>query len=375
MLPTYSPSKRRAFARCVLRNALRVGRGDNVLIETWSATLPWAVSLTVEARALGARPLLSLKDEAAFWQSLTESPASQIGRVGDHEWAALKASDAYVYLYGPMDAAREEALPPAACRRAESNNHELMRLIQKYGVRTVRWDLGRTSELWAGRYGVDLARWRSELVDATMVDPSRLRGDGARLGERLLRGREVVISHPNGTHLTLRLDRRRPRVDDGVIDDEDVKAGNVIMILPTGVTSVTVSETQGEGTFVSNSTGVLYGREEEKPLPPGRWTLRNGTLTGFEAGAGGRHLRRDLAQMGNPRVRVGQLSVGLNPRISTIPLLFDQERGTITLEIGRNAQFGGRSRSPRLLAYMPLRGGSLEIDGQSVVDQGRLVGT
>jgi leucyl aminopeptidase (aminopeptidase T) len=373
MLPAYPEPLRRAFARNVLRHALRLTRGENLLIETWSATLPWATSLDLEARILGARPLVSVKDESSHWRSLSDAPASQLGRIGTHEWAALKASDAYVYLYGPADARREEALPAAAVRRTESNNHELMRVIQKSGVRTVRWDLGRTSELWARRYHVNLQKWRNELIAAALVDPRGMQRDGARIAKRLLRGREATITHDNGTNLVLRLAHRPPKVDDGVFDDKDVGAGNVMMVVPAGVVSATVDEVYAEGRFVANATGVLYVHGKEIPLSSGRWTFRHGALADFACPEGGRQFRRELDALGKPRVRAGQLSIGLNPRISTIPLLFDQSRGTITFMIGRNAQYGGRSRSPHLLAYLDLTGGSLRIDGEPIVDHGRLV--
>jgi leucyl aminopeptidase (aminopeptidase T) len=373
MLPTYPESTRLALARQLLRDTLRVSRGENVLIETWSATMDWALSLNLEARLLGARPLLSVKDESVYWRSLSDVPASQIGRIGEHEWAALRASDAYVYFYGPLDAEREETLPRAAARRAESNNHELMRLIQKFGIRSVRWDLGRTNALWARRYGVDLRAWRNELVDATLVDPKVMRREGVAIADRLRRGREATISHENGTHLALRLAGRRPKVDDGVIDDEDIRQGNVILVVPTGVTSVTVDERYAEGTIVTNGTGVLFGRTDETPLSRGRWRFRDGSLAEFGNAGGGAKFHRELRALGDVRMRAGQLSVGLNPRISTIPLLFDQERGTITFEIGRNVQMGGRSRGPRIFAYLSLRGGTLEIDGETIVDRGNIV--
>jgi len=373
MLPSYPESLRRAFARKVLRNTLRLTRGENLLIETWSGTLPWALGFDVEARILGARPLLWVRDEPSYWRGVSEGPASQLGRMGNHELAALAASDAYVCLYGPEDALREEKLPRAVARRIESNNHEIMRVIQKHGVRTVRWDLGRTSALWARRYAVDLGTWRKELIDATMVDPIELRHDGSRIANRLEHGEEVTITHRNGTRLVLRLDHRRPKLDDGVIDEKAVKAGNMMVVVPTGVVSVTVNEAYAEGTFVSNEMGVLFVHGQEIPLSTGRWTFRHGALEQFVCAKGGRQFRQELAKLGNPQVRAGQLSVGLNPRISGIPLLFDQSRGTITLEMGRNAQLGGRSRGPHLIAYLDLTGGNLQIDGVPIVEDGKIV--
>ena len=373
MLPTYPESRRRAFARNLLRNGLGLTRGENLLVETWSATLPWAISLTAEARTIGARPLLSVKDEPTYWRSVAEGATSQIGRVGDHEWAALRASDVYVYLYGPLDTVREESLPQAAVRRAESNNHELMRVLQKHGVRTARWDLGRTSELWAKRYGVGLHTWREELISASLIDPQAMRRAGRPIGQKLEAGHTATITHPNGTSLALRLARRRAKLDDGVIDADDLRSGNVIMVVPSGVASVTPAETYAEGSFVSNATGVLYARNRETPLSPGRWVFEDGGLVGYDRARAGKELGLALSELDNPRVPPGQLSVGLNPRISRIPLLFDQERGAITFEIGRNAPMGGRSRTPRLMAYLPLRGGSLEVDGEPLVRRGELV--
>ncbi len=373
MLPDYPEALRRAFARNLLRRALQIVRGENVLIDTWSATLPWAITVSEEARAMGAQPLLSVHDEAAYWRGLEAAPDSQVGRVGEHQWAALKASDAFVFFYGPMDTTREEAVPPVVSRRTEANNHEMMRLVQKYRVRTLRWDLGRTSAVWARRYGIDLANWRRELVEAAMLDPSGMQRDGTRIAHRLRAGRELKITHRNGTDLTLRLGHRRPRVDDGIIDKRDVREGAIMTVIPSGVTSVTVDERFAEGSFVSNHTGVFWAEARETPIPPTRWTFRDGRLADVDRGIGGRRLRRAIAALGNPHIPPGLISVGLNPRISNIPLLFDQSRGTITLEIGQNDQRGGRTRTPHLVAYADLTGGSLSVDGEALVDRGHLV--
>jgi leucyl aminopeptidase (aminopeptidase T) len=373
MLPAYPEAKRRALARNLLGNALRLTRGESVLIETWSETLPWAVTMSEEARALGALPLLSVQDEEAYWRGLEEAPATRAGRVGAHTWAALRASDAYVCLYGPMDTVREEALPASALRRLEASNHEMMRLIQKHAIRCIRWDLGRTNPVWARRYGVDLGTWRRELIEASLIDPRRMHREGSRIAERLKRGRELTVSDPNGTDLTLRLAHRRPRVDDGVIDAQDVRDGNVMMVMPAGVTSATVDEGFAEGSFVANSTGVVYALNQEVPLAPARWKFDGGRLTGVDHGPGAAPLQRVLRAMRHPKVPVGQISIGLNPLISSIPLCFDQGRGTITLEIGRNAMLGGRTRTPHLVAYADLHGGTLAVDGEPLVERGHLV--
>lgn len=372
MLPSYPESVRRKLARAVLRTTLRMKRGESVTIESWTGTLPWAQSFVLEARVLGARPMLLVEDESTYWKSLALAPTANLGQVGAHEFAALKETDAYVDLSGPMDTARAESRPPSLDRRIGATDHEWLRISQKHGVRAVRWDLGRTSEVRARRYGVSLSRWRNELIAAATFDARVLRRDGRRVARPLRLGREVVISHPNGTNLRLRLAGRPPFVDDGVVDEQDIRAGSFLTAVPSGVTMVTVDENYAEGRFVANQPGVMFVHTRDTPLPPGSWTFRNGHLRDYSFDAGGDEFGQTFRRSGPGKDRPGLVAVGLNPRITSIPLLFDQERGRISLGIGRNSFYGGATRRPHFVAYQSLRGGSLAIDGRLVVDAGKL---
>jgi leucyl aminopeptidase (aminopeptidase T) len=373
MLPSYPESKMRALARNILSNTLRMKRGENLFIETWSATLPWAEAFVLEARILGARPMLTLEDEETYWKTVKEAPAAHVAQVGSHDWAALKASHAYMYFYGPLDVERLEALPSSVKNRLYANDNEWFRLVGKLGIRVARWDLGSTSEIVARRYGISLNQWREELVEAGALDPRPMQKDGVRIAEAMRRGRELHITHPNGTDLTLRLARRSARVDDGVIDPADIRAGNVFSVVPSGVTATSVDESFAEGTLVSNMRGALFLHGEETMLAGAEWTFRRGRLEKHSHTAGGEAFRSALSKLGPGKARPGLVSVGLNPAIHSIPLLFDQERGIISVTIGRNSQVGGRTRTPHIVAYSSIKGGTLTIDGRTYVEAGELV--
>ncbi|MCI4330799.1 MAG: hypothetical protein L3K19_02990 [Thermoplasmata archaeon] len=377
MLGDYPESTRRAFARNVLRNSLLLRRGEKLLVETWSGTQAWADSLVLEARILGARPLLVVEDEATYWKSVSEAPAAHLGQVGAHEWATLKASDAHVYLWGPYDTTREEALPASVRSRIMANDHEWFRLVQRSGIRSIRWDLGRTSEVWAHRYGVDLSSWRSELIEGATVDPRPMRRDGRYLAKWLRTGKSIRITHKNGTDLTLRLAGRPPRVDDGVLDDDDVRAGNVVQVVPSGAAVVTVDERFADGTFISDGPGgVAFSSEapNQIPLSGGRWSFRNGKLTDYSFERGEAEFRKAYRAAAQGKERPGLISIGLNPSTTSIPLLFDQERGVVSLTIGRNSEMGGHNRGSRFVAYSPIRKADLAIDGTPILRGGELVG-
>lgn len=182
----------------------------------------------------------------------------------------------------------------------------------------------------------------------------------------------MSISHSNGTDLRLRLARRKPTVDDGVIDEGDVRAGNVWTTLPSGVATVAVDETYAEGRFVADTPGVMFYQGRDCPLSAGTWTFRRGRLAEYSFGSGSEEFLRLFPKLGAGKDRPGLLSVGLNPHTSAIPLLFDQERGKVTIAIGHNSHHGGATRTPHFSAYQSLGGATLEVDGKIVVDAGEL---
>lgn len=373
MLPSYPASTMRDFAKNVLKNTLRVKRGENLLIETWSATLPWAEAVVLESRVIGARPLLLLEDEETLWRSVEEAPPSNLGHVGSHEWAAFKETDAILYFMGPSDPARWEALPRPVQDRLDAVDHEWFRLLSKYKIRAARWDLGQTNEATARRFGVPLEQWRRELIEAASVDPHALQEEGTKVARAFRAGREVRITHENGTDLTLRLRGRAPKVDDGVIDDADLKSGNGFTFIPSGVTGVAVDEAFAEGTIVGNLPGLAHAEGHPTILTRGaRWTFQGGRLTRYSFEKGGEEFRKAFESERPGKERPGIVSVGLNPHTTAIPLLFDQERGVVTVSVGRNVHHEGATKGTRLTAYLSVRGATLTVDGREVVSGGSI---
>jgi leucyl aminopeptidase (aminopeptidase T) len=156
-----------------------------------------------------------------------------------------------------------------------------------------------------------------------------------------------------------------------------VRAGEVVQVVPSGVTVVTVDERFAEGSFISEgSGGVAFTSEtpNQIPLRGARWTFRKGKLVDFSFERGEADFRRAFKAAGPGKDRPGLISVGLNPATTSIPLLFDQERGVLSLAIGRNSEMGGHTRGSRFVAYSPLHKAELSVDGTPVLRDGELVG-
>lgn len=358
-------------AQALVGGALNVRRDENVIIETWNHTLPFATACVVEARKRGAHPLLLLEDEAAYWRSIDLAPAiGRWSRVGAHEWAALARSKAYVFFPGPADMPRLRSLPPEHLAQLLGYNGDWYKRARSAHLRGVRSVLGYASEPQAELWGVSVSTWRNQLVRATVeADPAEVRRHADKVAKALRTGKLVRITGSNGSDLTLRLRGRAPVVDDGVVSPADVKAGQNLTVSPPGAVAVAVDERSAEGTFIANRpTFARFGR-----LEGGQWEAHLGRLTNswFTDGQAAFDERYKAAPKGKDVVSV--LSVGLNPALEGgVPRVEDQEVGCVTLGIGGNTDYRGSNRSP-FNAWIVLGEATVAVDGAPVVDRGHIL--
>jgi leucyl aminopeptidase (aminopeptidase T) len=358
------------LARNVLSKTLKVRPKENVVIETWSESLPWAKPFVTEARRMGANPMMLYEDEPAFWEAVESGNARGTGRVGDHEWAALDKTNAYVFFFGPSEWPRFDALPPPKRVGVAAYNPDWYRRAAKAKVRGARLYLGRASQLAADRWKLDLGEWQDELLRASLVPPGEMNRLGTRIGERMRRGKQVKVSHSNGTELSFRLGKFPIQLDDALVDASDIKAGNNMATIPGGVVGVAIDHTSAEGLAVGNHTTY----PDSGPVSGSRWKFAGGRLVEQSYESGGEGVEKAFAKA--PRGgkdRLGYFSIGLNPEISQLPQMEDQELGAVLLQIGGNTFRGGKNASP-FGAWMVLKGADVTVDDRPLLRNGKIVG-
>lgn len=361
----------RASARAILRQNLRVRPGERVTIEAWTATLSYGNAFVLESLRLGARPLLLYQDEPTYWAAATEVPSRALGSVGEHRRAALERTDVFVSFLGPSDRERFHSLPSPTLFRLGEYQDALYAAAAKAGARAVQMAVGRVSAASARMYHVEPEAWREELVSGTLVSPATLGRRAARIVRALTRGRAIEIRHPNGTQLALRLQGRAPAVSDGRVGRAARRADWSLVTLPAGVVTVALDERFAEGTFRSNvrcSTGLS---DSVGDFSDGRWTFAEGRLRRFQYEIGQDLFEQSYGRAREGRDRPGTLSIGVNERIVSAPLLEDQSIGTVTLQIGRNDHVGGHTRAS-WWAWSLLRGATVLVDGTPVLNAGKL---
>jgi len=364
-----SDSLNRDVARQVLSKTLRVRRGENVIIEAWSEALPWAVPYVNEARRLGARPLMLYEDEDAFWEALDTGVSRATGQVGDHEWRAMEESDAYVFFFGPSGWPRYDDLPDRKTAGVAAYNAEWYRRAAKAKIRGARMYLGRTSPAAAERWKVDLDAWRDALQQASLASPQRMHQLGSRISERLRRGRTVRVTHDDGTDLEFRLGRYPVQLDDGLVDEKDLRVGNNMATIPGGVVGVAIDHTSARGSVVGNHRTY----PNAGPAEGIRWAFDGGALAEHSYQKGGEAFEKAYSEAPRKgRDRLSYFSVGLNPDLSGCPQMEDQELGAVLLRIGGNAFVGGKNPSP-FGSWAIVTGADVSVDGRPLLKRGTIV--
>lgn len=356
------------LARSVLARSLGLKRGENLLIETWTHGLPLAETFVVEARRMGVHAMVVYEGERAFFESQRVASARDASTISAPELAAVAATDAYLYLPGPDDIRRWMDLPADRRTALDRAAEEWGGVVHRRGVRAAFLHYAGATPLAAREHEVDLDEWRRETREGTLVPPAEFRRAARKAATALARGRRVTVTHENGTHLDLGLAARPAVVQDGEVARRDLASGHNWAVLPAGFLIVAPDERVADGTFVANRLsrhrrGSFYGA---------RWTFEGGRLTDHSFERGGELFESAYRTAGKERDRPALFQLGLNPKIRDAPLQEDQERGVVTMYIGRNDDFGGRTRGS-FREYALLEGADVTVDERPIVRCGRLL--
>jgi aminopeptidase len=215
----------------------------------------------------------------------------------------------------------------------------------------------------------DLAKtfWEAVNSDYTAVQTT-----GEKVKTDLSAGKEVHITNPNGTDLTVKIEGRPFFVSDGIISPEDVKKGGpaVSVYLPAG--EVYSTPVPGSATGKVVETLTYFRGKEVNDLT---LTFANGKLTAMTgSGPGFADLKAGYDAAGPGKEEFGFVDFGINPNLHVWPTSKIGnwvQAGMVTVGIGYNAWAGGDNKvSYNLETYLP--GSTVTLDGKPVVEAGVL---
>ncbi|HKM50476.1 MAG TPA: aminopeptidase, partial [Candidatus Bathyarchaeia archaeon] len=352
----------------VLSTTLNIQSGDDVMVETWDHGLPIADAFIYQLRKMDARPMLLFEHEEAFWKRTTSLSESVLGKVGEHEWAAMEKAKGYVFIPGPANFTRVWK-NLSKFHSAVSYNREWYERAKRYRLKAARILLGYASRERARGSKISFTAWQRMLLDASNINYEALKAQMTKVAA-LLRNGQVHITASNGTDLNLRLAGRNAYPEDCIVDNDDLDQGRNVANIPGGNLLVCPDESYADGTIVFDRPTPYMG----KWVNGIRFTFKNGKLTKHRARFNANLLKASYNEATGERDQVAILEIGLNPR-ARIGFLQDTIcAGAITVGIGGNDDVGGANKTN---FYFPgvITKATLTVDDNPIVQNGKVTVT
>ena len=321
------------LARRVVAHSARLRHGDLVLITGGAEDIVLLKDLAIEAGNVGAKALVAIADPNA----VTETE-----RLSGLVTAEIFVESGPGRERGRM-AARRVSLgnglfPTEARARASGMTREAL------------------SEVF----------WRG-----LNVDYDALQAAGADLRRRFAQGREVRLIHRNGTDLRMLIEPQAVAVNDGVISEEDARAGGPASAVRLPAGEVLVRPVRGSASGIVVGDQCLAGSRTGTNL---RLEFSHGRVIERDTGVPSARAADWTPEAATHQQELRLLDVGINPKVTnptTSRLAARMPAGSVTLLLGAGDSAGYDETAPSGLALC-LGGTTLLVDGVPLVRDGRL---
>ncbi len=357
------------LAEQVIKRSLALREGEEIFIDTFQHTIPLAEALAVEASKVGAHAHMMLSTDEVYRRTLSEVPEEYLRQPSALMLEAYNSLSAMTFLGGPQDPAIFEEMPAArmsALNEAEKPFDE--RFLERK-IRGVGIELGQVTPQRAKQYGLDYDAWSKAVQSALGADLKDISKRGQALVDALEGGTTVHVTAKNGTDLQFEIAGRKAHLEDGVVDAEDIKKGNLFASLPAGSVSIAPRETTANGTVVFDKV-ALWGRV----LTDVRWTFQNGRVTKYSVGDNAQIWEDFYGPATGDKDRIAGFTVGLNTKAKPLGVNLTDwfVSGAVGIAIGSNDFLGGTNKTG-FHWNATLLGATVTLDGREIVREGKIV--
>jgi aminopeptidase len=372
---TPSPSQSRKFgsiAEKVVGQSAGVKEGDVVLVFGSDEDLPLLEEIAVQVRKRGASPIVTVgtnklnrrmfDEVSAKYDALPPEGMLKLAGIVDVV-IGTEAGEPRLLNGVPAErlAARAKAFAP------------VNQLMRQRGVRSVILGNGLyPSAEQADQFGIPQDQLAEMMYSGVDADYQGIQAAGDQVRKILAAGKQVRITHPNGTDLRLRIDGRPIAVNDGVISAREQKPGSAesTVWLPAGDVYLIPVPGTAVGTLVSDQEFVRGQRIEGLRLE-----FRDGKLISMTAKSGLDPLKASYDAAGPGKDVLSVLNIGINPSLKVPdnnPIHAWSKAGRVTLVVGNNGWAGGTNQvNFGLSPSSP--GATLTVDGKVLIQDGKLL--
>jgi aminopeptidase len=225
------------------------------------------------------------------------------------------------------------------------------------------------TEWRAKRFELPLNDFTKMFWEGVNIDYTNLQATGEK-ARTALTGKELEITHPNGTSLKMNIESKPAYISDGIISADDVAKGNFDVYLPAGEAAVIVAANSGDGKFIIEKD-FFQGKEVHNVV----LTFEKGKLTSMTGeGEGFAKLKESYDADGEGKDILSYVDLGINPNYVLSPSSKYGNwvsAGMVSVGSGNNTWAGGANNAIGG-AGGHLAGCTVKIDGKTIVENGVL---
>jgi aminopeptidase len=362
----------KSLAEKVVAQSAGVKEGDIVLVFGNDEDLPLLEDLAVEVRKRGGSPLLTVTTNQVVRRMYDEVPAKYDTQVPETNMKLAEIVDVIIGTEG-IESRTLKGVPPERIAARAKAGAPVGQLMRKRGVRTVMLGNGLYPSVeQAEQFGLSRDELAEAMYSGIDADYSAIQATGEQVKKVLAAGKEMRITHPNGTDLRLRIDGRPITVNDGVISPKEQKPGSAetSVWLPAGEVYLIPVPGTATGTLVSDKEFYLG-----QPIEGLRLEFKAGKLASMTAKSGLDPLKAAYDAAGPGKDVLSVVDIGINPSLRVPddnPIHSWSKAGRVTVVIGSNTWAGGTNQVN--FSFDPSSPGtSVSVDGKALIQDGKLL--
>lgn len=369
-----------------ITEGMNLKKGDAVLIRGGTYAQNLLEEIGILCYKKGAQPIVMATTDSYSARIFDEIPAKMLEITPKHYLEAVKATDAYIVIEPFRDPEIQVKFPRKKIAARTKSNTPIRKTLygEDDGIGKKWTYAGWPTPEAAKFYGIDYENLEHMIVEGIMVPSSILRKNTSRLASLLKDADFLRITDLKGTNFTCKIKGRRLNQDDGVVDEQDIKIGDLGNNLPAGELFIATHETTGGGVLFCPITIDRFTNKiiknvtlnfQEGCLMLDECTAevhRDQMIESFE-----QSLKIDSKEKYVRTTNIGELGIGCNPAIDTAigyTLTDEKLSGSVHVAFGSNVSYGGTSKSCMHWDFVTDPSATITIvdTGQVVMKDGRI---
>lgn len=365
-----APTDLKQLAERIVNQSAGVKEGEIVLVSGSARDNELLENIVIEIEKVGGYPMLEMNSESMTKRSYTDVPEKYDSKEPKLGLAMAKVANVTINIDSQATEALLADIPPARRAARSKAGAAAGKAFRDNKVRNVNVGNDLYPTEWrAKRFDMATDAFAKLFWDGVNIDYTGLQATGEK-ARAALAGKELEITHPNGTNIKMNIDGRPAYISDGIISADDFAKGNLDVYLPAGEAAVLAASGSGSGKFIIEKD-YYQGKEIHNVV----LTFENGKLTSLTGeGDGFAALKADYDLGGEGKELLSYVDIGINPSYTLAPsskLGNWVSAGMVSLGSGNNTWAGG-SNNATGGAGGHLAGCTVKIDGKVIVENGVL---